>query len=131
MGDTKVKGDSTEVGCLLAFIRKGWKVSIPYGENCRYDMIVDRGNGDLIRVQCKSSKLLKNASFCISCTSNSKKYVEGEIDYFATTYKNKCYLIPFESKRVITFRLVPPKNNQKKFIKFAEDYCIGNIVQFN
>ena len=44
------------------------------------------------------------------------------------TYKNKCYLIPFKSQKCMSFRLVPPKSNQKKFIRFAQDYFIGNII---
>lgn len=126
IGISKIKGDSNEIKCILAFIQLGWKVSIPYGEDSRYDLIVDRGN-DLIRVQCKSCTL-KDNKLTMWCMSNNKKYQESDLDYFATTYKNKCYLIPFKSQKCMSFRLVPPKSNQKKFIRFAQDYFIGNII---
>ena len=38
---TKQKGNITEIQCLLAFISQGYKVSIPYGEDCRYDLVLD------------------------------------------------------------------------------------------
>ena len=71
IGISKIKGDSNEIKCILAFIQLGWKVSIPYGEDSRYDLIVDRGN-DLIRVQCKSCTL-KDNKLTMWCMSNNKK----------------------------------------------------------
>ena len=127
MGNSKIKGNSTELGCMLAFIKKGWVVSIPFGEDSRYDMVVDRGS-DIIKVQCKYAKYYNNSTLKLTTMHNNKKYIEGEIDYFATIYKDKCYLIPYENKKAITLRLVPPKNNQKKSIRFAHDYFIGSII---
>lgn len=40
---------------MAAFYKLGYTVSIPYGENNRYDFIADI-NTKLIRVQVKSSK---------------------------------------------------------------------------
>ena len=34
---------------MTAFLEAGYNVSIPYGDSCRYDLIVDI-NGKLIRV---------------------------------------------------------------------------------
>lgn len=129
MGKAKVKGDSTELACILAFRLKGWKVSIPYGEDSKYDLILDTGE-KLLRVQCKFAHLSSDGSnISITCLSNNKKYLPGSIDCYATVHKGKCYLIPYVNQKVISLRLTPPKNNQKEFIRFAHDYFIGSIIQ--
>ena len=46
-----------------------------------------------------------------------------EIDYFATYFNNKCYLVPIEEcSSEKTLRFEPPANGQRVGITFAEDY---------
>lgn len=52
----KRKGDRTTLAVMLALVDGGIDVSVPFGENTRYDLIVDR-DGDLSRVQCKTGRL--------------------------------------------------------------------------
>ena len=128
---TKQKGDLTELQCITAFYELGYTVSIPYGENSRYDFIADV-NGKLIRVQVKSALQKDDGSaFEFSCRSvltNSNKvtlktYTVEEIDYFCTYFKNKCYLVPVtECVRSKTLRLKPPRIKQLDRIHMAEDY---------
>ena len=132
----KQKGNLTELQCLTAFYEQGCHVSLPYGENSRYDMIVDIG-GKLIKVQVKTSSLKNKddeSAFCFSCRSShvncsgvsNIKYTKEEIDFFATFWKQKCYLIPVtECSADKTLRLEPPKNGQIKGISFAKDYELG------
>ena len=136
---SKEKGNLTELQCLLSFYELGHKVSIPYGENCRYDFILDV-NGKLLKIQCKTSRTEDDGkSFLFSCKStrknNSSKahtvvYTKEEIDYFATYYQGKCYLIPVEEcgseKRL---RLSPPANGQIKKVSFAKDYELKQVLQ--
>ncbi len=132
----KQKGNLTELQCLTAFYEQGCHVSLPYGENSRYDMIVDV-DGFLIKVQVKTSSLKKgsenNEAISFSCRSshvNSSgvkniKYTKEEIDYFATFWDGQCYLIPVsECSTEKTLRFVPPKSGQIKGIVFASDYTI-------
>lgn len=103
--DNKTKGMINELNCINAFIKLGYAVSIPYGDYCRYDFIVDINN-KLYKVQCKSSsnKRVDKNIISFKCYSNlyttknswQKKYTKEEIDYFATYYDGKCYLIPIE-----------------------------------
>ena len=51
---SKQKGNLTELQCITYLYQLGYKCSIPYGENSRYDFIVDI-DGILIRVQVKTS----------------------------------------------------------------------------
>lgn len=102
MNDTKIKGLVTELQCQLYFTKIGYNVSVPLGEDCRYDFILDVDN-ILIRIQVKKCKIKENGIFIPTCSSHSNtkgtkniKYNKEEIDYFATFYYDKCYLIPVE-----------------------------------
>ena len=57
MLETKLKGNLTEMECMAAFIEQGYQVSIPFGEDSRYDFIADVNN-TLYRIQCKTSSLV-------------------------------------------------------------------------
>lgn len=128
----KQKGNLTELQCLTAFYELGYRVSIPYGENSRYDMIADI-EGKLIRIQVKTSSIKKGDVNAIefSCKSSyvnstgvkNIRYNANEIDYFATYWNGKCYLIPISECSVTkTLRFATPKNGQKIGISFAENY---------
>ena len=129
----KEKGNLTELQCITAFYELGYQVSIPYGENSRYDFIADV-NGKLIRVQVKTSSLKRDTQGAISFATAStrinstqnivRRYTKNEIDYFATYWSNQCYLIPVEetASREKTLRLEPPANGQIRGITFAKDY---------
>lgn len=102
MNDTKVKGLLTELQCQTYLTSLGYNVSVPLGEDCRYDLIVDV-DGILLRVQVKHCREI-NSGITIPCrstqvnttTSKSKSYSKEQIDFFATYYNNKCYLVKVE-----------------------------------
>lgn len=137
---TKAKGNLTELQCITAFYQLGYQVSIPYGENSRYDFIADI-QGKLLRVQVKSSSLVKNSNGAIKFSTASTRgttseiithhYNSNEIDYFATYWEGKCYLIPINetASRNKTLRFEPPLNGQITGISFAKDYELE--VQLN
>lgn len=132
--EPKQKGNLTELKCIAAFYELGYSVSIPYGENSRYDFIADI-NGKLIRVQIKTSHQVTkgdNSSYIFSCRSSrssrthciNKKYTSSEIDYFSTFILGKCYLIPIsECSTAKTLRFSKPKNGKKReSYNLASDY---------
>ena len=47
MVETKIKGLTTELLCQAYLTSLGYNISIPIGEDCRYDMILDL-NGKLL-----------------------------------------------------------------------------------
>lgn len=121
-------GNVNELKCLTAFIQLGFECSIPYGNGAKYDFIADDGE-HLYKIQCKSSSNVNNHGvidydafiFSTVCqTTNSKetirhKYSSQEIDYFATCFLDKVYIVPVEEcSTTKTLRFVPPKNGQKK-----------------
>jgi hypothetical protein len=133
---SKQKGNLTELQCLTAFYQQGCHVSIPYGENCRYDFILDV-EGKLLRIQVKTSKAINDDCFSFATRStriNSQgnittTYTKNEIDYFATFYNGKCYLVPVEECGTEkTLRYNYPSNGQKKGIYLAQDYELQKVL---
>lgn len=138
MLETKQKGIVTELECITAFNQLGYHVSIPYGENSRYDFIADI-DGVLIRVQAKTSSPIDDDCHAIqfSCRSsriNSKgtvntRYTKDEIDYFCTYYNGMCYLVPVEETSVSkTLRFTRPKSSQDIKINYAKDYELESQI---
>ena len=139
---SKQKGNLTELQCIAACYKLGYSVSIPYGENSRYDFILDIGT-KLLRIQVKTSsnkKAIKNPSdaiifACRSTNVNSKgntthRYTKEQIDYFATYWEGKCYLVPVEECSVTkTLWFNKPANNQKSLISMAVDYELSKIIK--
>lgn len=140
MDYTQSIGNINELQCMLAFIELGYDCSIPYGNASKYDFIVDI-EGQLIRIQCKSSRhptrdgVLDTDAFMFntcSATTNTKKtvrhkYNKEQIDYFATCFNGKVYVIPVEEcSSAKTLRFSPPNNGTKNYNK-AEDYLISNL----
>jgi hypothetical protein len=127
--NSKKKGDVTELKCITYLNELGYVTSVPFGENARYDFIVDVC-GILLRVQAKTCSFQDGSIefSCESSRSNShqvfyRKYSPNEIEYFATFYNDKCYFVPAgECGRSKVLRLSPPANNQKSKINLAEDY---------
>ena len=53
--NTKQIGNITELECMLAFVKAGYNVLIPYGDCERYDFVVDI-NGRFYKMQSKTSR---------------------------------------------------------------------------
>lgn len=64
MGNTKTVGDTTEAVVLAEFMKAGIPVSVPFGENQRYDLIADV-HGTLLRVQCKTGRVVQKESVLV------------------------------------------------------------------
>ena len=134
---SKQKGNLTELQCLTAFMEQGCGVSIPYGDNSKYDFIADV-NGKLLKIQVKTSSLKDDGAIMFSCRTThvncagvkNERYRADEIDFFATYWNNQCYLIPVAECSVEkTLRFIPPKSGQLKGISFAKDYLLVDQLQ--
>ena len=139
MDNTLVKGMTTELDCIRSFIQRGFQVSIPYGNCARYDFIADDGK-KLYRIQCKGSSWVDetHTAFKFECRSSKqtgkgvskRSYDESQIDYFATFFEGKCYLVHVsECSTQKTLRFTAPKSGQIKGITFAKDQEIDVIFK--
>ena len=129
----KQKGNLTELQCLTSFIKYGCTVSIPYGDNARYDFIIDTGK-QLLRIQVKTSCWLDNEEKAFSFNGYSQhstgngnkrmKYTNKEIDYFMTEKNNIFYLYPATeqgfTQKILRLSTNGQSNNPQIF--WAKDY---------
>ena len=140
--ESKQKGNLTELQCITACYELGYSVSIPYGENSRYDFILDL-DSKLLKIQVKTSRLKKSIKnpqdaiifACRGSNTNAKgnvyhRYTKEQIDYFATFWEGKCYLVPVEECSVEkTLWFNSPANGQKAMISMASDYELTKIIE--
>lgn len=136
--DSKFKGNITELEVLTYITKLGYQVSVPFGDRERYDQIWDI-HGKLIRIQVKTASQPdpNDTSVKFSCRSSQRangktkntRYTKDEIDYFATFWNGKCYLVPVEetsTEKILRFD--PPKNGQVKGITFAQQYEVESML---
>lgn len=84
MNNPKAVGEKSEAAILNYLIQKNIPVAVPWGNNQRYDLIVDLGDR-LLRAQCKTGTYSNGAvNFPTSSKSGGKvrKNYVGQIDCF-------------------------------------------------
>jgi hypothetical protein len=134
----KAIGDRSTLAIMLALSEAGYDLLVPFGENTRYDLVIDDGDR-LARVQCKTGRLRSGAVIFNACSSYAhhpnprviKRDYQGQIDYFAVfcPETQTSYLIPIADvtpRYRAMLRVDPPRNNQRIGIRFATDYEITN-----
>lgn len=128
------KGNITELQVMTVAIQNGCTVSIPYGDCDKYDQVWDI-KGKLLRIQVKTSRYKneKEKAIIFNCysVSNGKKckYSKKDIDYFATFWQNKCYLIPVEecsTEKTLWFE--KPECNES-VCSIAQDYELEEVIK--
>ena len=66
MLNAKQKGNLTEFRCIVAFMEQGYNISIPYGDNSKYDFIADI-DGKLLKIQAKTASVKSENAISFSC----------------------------------------------------------------
>jgi PD-(D/E)XK endonuclease len=124
---------------MLALCSAGYEVLVPFGENTRYDLVIDDGQS-LKRIQCKTGRLRAGAVRFKTCSTYghhrnplaAQRSYLGEIDAFAVycPETSGIYLVPIEDLPVLAraaLRVDPARNRQKKFIRLAAKYEVAWI----
>lgn len=130
--NTKDKGDLCEIKVAAALTEAGYVVSIPWGDNQRYDMLIDDGQ-TISKVQCKHGRLRSGAVKFNTSSGGTGKYSEpkgyaGEVDFFGVYCPDtkKCYLVGVDEVGSGGCSLRIDEPSQKRVnIKWAKDYSIG------
>jgi len=132
----KQKGDLAELKVACDLRRRGYEIAIPFGEESKYDLIVDR-HGRLERVQVKHTDRGNRGAIEVPCYSqtivNGKvrsitSYTHDSIDWLAVydAPSDCCFYIPARElgngRKGLTLRFAPTANSQKIGIRFAERY---------
>jgi hypothetical protein len=140
MDHPKDIGDRTTLAVMLALWEVGFAVLVPFGENTRYDLVIDDGRR-LARVQCKTGRLRDGAVRFAVCScyghhqrpANARRDYEGQVDYFGVHCPETTgvYLVPIADLRVrvqAALRVTPARNNQKNGVRAASEYEIGRVT---
>ena len=102
MRHPKDVGDRSTLAVMLVLGSQGWPVMLPFGENTRYDLVVDYGSR-LSRVQCKTGRL-RNGCVLFSTSSTyghhaPRRPYQGEIDEFAVVLPGPRIGLPHPDQR--------------------------------
>ena len=117
----KQQGDTAELRFMLLNHELGYTVSKPFGDNAKYDLIVDTGK-ELQRVQVKSTRRKETSSGmdcynCLVCSGADSKqqYSKEDIDYIAiyVILENAWYKIPISEVKGKTVKLYPHRQSQR------------------
>jgi hypothetical protein len=85
--ETHRKGDLTEAAVITELKRRGVPVSVPFGDNERYDLVVE-SRDELYRMQVKTGSYdgetvtFKGYSVHTNSAGNVHESYDGDVDYF-------------------------------------------------
>lgn len=136
MSNTKRKGNKAEAVILASFVKLEIPVSIPFGDNEKYDLIVEIDN-QLKTVQIKYGTLSNGVVKCDARHRIGSDRIEYEtykdkVDYLAIWCEtiDKVYLVPAKDIGThLYLRIDQPKNNSCiSTIKWAKDYELTTTI---
>lgn len=133
--NSKHIGNIGEILAIAYLVKKGYYVSIPYGDNARYDLIVDDGI-KLHRIQVKTTVPITDsfAEFYLQSSQahrgKGKEGYTGQIDAFILVdIKNEKLFYTEDTERTfIKLRYLPTESGQVKGINFAEDFLLEKFL---
>lgn len=140
MSVTNKKGDIGELAVATELVRLGYNVSIPFGHDVAYDLVVEV-DGALKKVQIKTTQQ-KNGVLVARCKRVTNitcgkqvrtTYTSDDLDYLIVydIDTQQCYNIPLdlvdETEDSLNLRVEPTKNNQRKKIRWARDYLLEGL----
>jgi len=131
----KAIGEHSEAIIIAKLLEVGYGVLTPFGDNLRYDLIIEDADDNLHRIRCKTGwmdeektviKFATASSYNHTMQNKGWKNYRGQIEYF-TVYcpvNRGIYLIPIEhtAGTQMSLRLEPTKNKQEKNVRWAKDY---------
>ena len=117
----KIQGDNAELKFMLLSHELGHIISKPFGDNSKYDLIIDNGN-DLEKIQIKSTSRKDTSSGmdcynCLVCSGSKQKqkYNEKDVDFIVIYVipENTWYKIPVKEIKGKTVKLYPHRQTQR------------------
>lgn len=141
MANKKQQGNLGEISALKEFLKYGFKVSLPFGDNTSYDLIVEDNSNTLYKIQVKSSEQINKDGVYKFSTSKkrintqrnyTKVYEKNEVDYFVLygVSLDELYILKFDEAGTndTCIRVEPPKRKGGAIPKMREDYLFSKRV---
>lgn len=127
--NSKAKGEVSEGHVIAHLLKMGYSVSMPFGDNQRYDLILDDGER-LWRIQVKTARLQRGCLVFNAASVNGftgvKTDYRGQIDLFLaySPDTDKVYRVPVDEAGIneVNLRIEPPKGGPRSTIRWARDY---------
>ena len=135
--NTKQVGDTSEAIVLAELVERGYTVSVPFGDNDPYDLVVDTVDG-LHKVQIKTGWIEDG---CLRFKTGSKTTREGtvvvedydddDVESFAVrcTDTGELYWVPIGAAgRKSTYLRVEPPEIDHPSVAFAEEFTFETAL---
>jgi PD-(D/E)XK endonuclease len=126
----KATGERSEGIVLGELMKLGKVVLFPFGNNQRYDLVIDEGDGRFVRVQVKTA-WWENGCVCFKpCNVNAftgkrTTYVGGADEFMVySPHVDKVYRVPVNQcgTSEVRLRVDQPRSGQRADIRWASDY---------
>jgi hypothetical protein len=116
--NSKDRGDETEACVLQELIARGYSVSVPFGDNDKYDLVLD-GGGELYRIQCKTA--WSNKPETIRFNTHSQTTREGS--YHEETYEEEidAFIVRYPAEGTLYWVDIDEATEQKMELRFSAD----------
>ena len=139
MANTKTVGDISEAFVLAEFLRAGFQVLRPFGENSRYDLVVEV-SGRFLRVQCKTASKVPAVDAIRFKARSVRHQNHGSKVIVSQTYRNEAdlfaayspvtgqvYVLPVDDCPVtdVWLRLTATTCNNQYGIRMAADHTLA------
>lgn len=132
----KAKGERSEAAVMHAFLRHDLPVLRPFGDNERYDLVVDLSD-TFYRVQVKTGRLeggrvqFETRSSGTHTRAIRKEGYEGQVDVFAVYAPDldETYVVPIAEapETAMALRVTPPEKSSPN-INWASNFRLGPWV---
>lgn len=131
-------GAISQAKVLAALTAAGKVVLTPCVHVRPYDFVIEEGES-FLRVQCKTGRMFRGAVYFRPHRLRAARRetgwqrrvtgYDGAVDFFAVycPENESVYLVPINavsSYRICSLRVTPPKNNQRKRIRWADEYLV-------
>lgn len=135
----KAIGEISEAIVLARLIELGYAVSIPFGNNQRYDMIVDDG-GIMVRVQVKTGRLYRGSIVFPTCSTNGftgeRRNYLGEADDFIVycPQTDEVYRVPVAEcgpTKTAMLRVDPPASEKQRRLRWAHEHILSQSSRWS
>jgi hypothetical protein len=128
---TITRGNAAEAAVLNALTGVGIQVLIPFGGGLPFDLAAVVPDGGILRLQVKSGRV---RSGCIEFKVSSTDHGRGQMHYrgradviavYVSTLR-RVFMVPVDDCPLFagSLRLDPPRNNQRRRVRLAEDYSL-------
>jgi hypothetical protein len=125
------KGDAVEAAVIAELKRRGKVVLTPFGDNQRYDLVIDEG-GEFTRVQVKTAREVEDGKVIFNTAGNhtntqgttKKPYYKSEVDVFIAYNPERdiMYRVPIEEAPNKSMTIRHKAKQEQPTINWAEDY---------